>query len=93
MSATPIITRAQVADLLGVSPSTLLGRIAELRRAHQFPPAVPCSGGRRYSRAAILAWIDGHRPPARPADPALDADVAACEAVLLTRAHAMLAAE
>lgn len=55
MSDTPTITRAQVAGLLGIAPATLEHRIAELRRDHAFPLPVPCSGGRRYSRAAILA--------------------------------------
>ena len=88
-----IITTAQVAGLLGIQPSTFLARAGELRQHHAFPAAIPCSGGRRYSRAAVLAWIDGHRPPAPPPDATLEQDVAACEAVLLHRARAMLAAE
>ena len=84
-----VITRAQVAELLGISPATFVGRVGEMRLHHGFPPAIPCSGGRRYSRAAVLAWIDGR--PSAPTNPALEADVAACEAILLGRAQAMAA--
>lgn len=93
MSDTPTITTAGVADLLGISKSTLQDRLARMRHEHQFPSAIPCTGGRQYSRAAVLAWIDGARPAAPPANPALEDDIAACEAQLLHRAHAMAAAE
>lgn len=87
-----VITAAQVAELLGITPERLRQTGARLRRAHGFPPALPGSGGRRYSRAVVTAWIDGHRPPA-PHNPAMEADVSACEAVLLRRAGAMMVAE
>jgi hypothetical protein len=87
MADSAVITRAQVAELLGVSPATMLDRVAEWRRRHGFPHAIPGSGGRRYSRTAVLAWIEGRPTPAP--NPALEADVAACEAILLGRAHAM----
>jgi predicted DNA-binding transcriptional regulator AlpA len=92
MTDTPTITRAQVAGLLGIAPATLQGRVAELRRDHAFPMPVPCSGGRRYSRAKVVAWIEG-RAAAPPHNPAMEANVAECEAILLGRARAMLAAE
>jgi predicted DNA-binding transcriptional regulator AlpA len=93
MPDTPVITTAEVAELLGIARATFLERATELRRDHGFPMPVPCSGSRRYSRAAVLAWIDGHRPAASPVNSTLEQDVAACEAVLLGRARAMLAAE
>jgi len=85
------ITLSQVAALMGCAPSTMGEKIGELRRAHGFPPPIPHS--RRYSRAQVLAWINGHRPPAPAPDATLEQDVAACEAVLIGRARAMLAAE
>lgn len=91
--APPIITSAEVATLLGIAKSTLQDGIAQLRRAHHFPAAIPGSGGRRYSRAAILAWINGARPTTPPPTAATDQDVATAEAVLLHRARTMLAAE
>jgi hypothetical protein len=94
MSDPPIITRAQVAALLGVRPASLHGRIGWMRTQHGFPGAMPGSGGRRYSRQAVLDWI--HRagaPPSPPHNPAMEQDVAACEALLISRARAMLPAE
>lgn len=85
------ITPAGVAALLGISKSTLLDRIGRMRREHQFPSAIPCTGGRQYSRAAVLAWIDGARPAAPPANAPIEDDIAACEAQLLNRARAMAA--
>lgn len=89
MADSPVITRAQVAALLGIAPSTLLARIGELRTRHNFPDALPCSGGRRYSRALVLSWID-----ARPAVPQADAahQAAEHEAILIARARAAMAA-
>jgi predicted DNA-binding transcriptional regulator AlpA len=92
MSEPPvIITTAQVAELLGIQPSTFLARVGELRQHHAFPAAIPCSGGRRYSRAQILAWIERGPAPAPPITSTPDQDVAACEDILLQRAHAMMA--
>jgi predicted DNA-binding transcriptional regulator AlpA len=89
MAERPVITRAQVAELLGMAPATLLDRIGHMRQHHAFPHAIPGSGGRRYSRAAVLAWIE--RRPTPPPNPALEQDVAECEAILLGRARAMAA--
>lgn len=82
------ITRAQVAELLGIAPATLGTHLPVLRGTHAFPAPIPCSGGRRYSRAQIVAWIDGTRPPAPATD--LEQDVAAAEAILLGRARAVM---
>ena len=90
MADTPVITRVQVAELLGIAPATLAARVGDLRRNHGFPQAIPGSGGRRYSRALVIAWID--RRPGPPPNPDLEQDVAACEAILLGRARAMAAA-
>lgn len=87
MSERPVITRAEVAHLLGISPATLLDQVGALRRDHGFPHAIPGSGGRRYSRAAVVAWIDGR--PAPVPNPDMEQAVAECEAILLGRARAM----
>lgn len=90
MSEPLVITRAQVAELLGIAPSTLLDRVGDLRRNHNFPQALPGSGGRRYARAAVVAWVNGRPGPAP--NPDTEAAVAECEAILLGRARAGLAA-
>lgn len=84
------ITRAQVAQLLGIAPATLSDHLPRLRGSHAFPAPIPCSGGRRYSRAQVVAWIDGTRPPR--VNDTLEPDIAAAEAVLLGRARATLEA-
>ena len=89
MAEPPVITRAQVAELLGISPATLLDRIGHMRRQHGFPEAIPASGGRRYSRAAVLAWIE--QRPGPPPNPETEAAVAEAEAILLGRARSMAA--
>ncbi|MFN0183025.1 MAG: hypothetical protein ACKVQR_04315 [Aquabacterium sp.] len=99
MSTSPTITIAEAAALLGVQKDTLQHRIAAMRRTAGFPAPIPYSGGRRYSRDLVLAWINGMTPATRPATatvtlfapdgPAL----AEAEATLLRRAHAMLPAE
>lgn len=97
MAETPVITRAQVAALLGISPATLVDRVGELRRTHGFPQALPGSGGRRYARALVLAWINRRPAPApnagssSPSGAAGEQAVADCEAILLGRARAMAA--
>lgn len=90
MTDSPVITRAQVAALLGIAPSTLLARIGELRTRHNFPAALPGSGGRRYSRALVLAWIDAR--PAVPHTLPPGQDTIDHEAILLARARATMAA-
>jgi len=79
-----VITRAQVAELLGIAPATLADRVGDLRLRHGFPRAIPGSGGRRYSRALVVGWIDGRPGPAP--NSAEELDVGACEAILLERA-------
>lgn len=85
-----VITRAEVAEMLGISVATFGDRVGEMRRRHHFPWALPGSGGRRYARAAVVAWINGR--PGPPPNPDTEAAVAECEAILLGRARAGLAA-
>ena len=67
----------ETAALLGRTPTWLSKHLKALRRDHGFP--LPLPGGRkRWSRAAVLRWIDydeARTPPAPPAndqpDPAL----------------------
>jgi len=87
------LTSHHVAALLGLSIETFYRSITGLKCAHHFPGPLP--GCRRYSRAAVLDWINrnGQPAPAPIAAAALEPDVAACEAQLVARARAMIAAE
>jgi predicted DNA-binding transcriptional regulator AlpA len=90
LADSPTLTAAEVAALLGWETGTFYRKVTDLKRHHGFPPPMP--GGRRYSRAAVLAWIDrGGTPAPAPAAPlpGLDADVVACEARLLDRARSI----
>ena len=87
------ITSREAAALLGETIETFYRAITDRKANHGFPAPIP--GSRRYSRAAVLAWINRAGLPTRPAPSAtstLEQDVAACEATLLSRAHAMAAA-
>lgn len=88
MQPAPIaLTATQVAQLLGITVETFYRRVTALKRDHGFPPPLP--GSRRYSAAAVRAWVDrGGTPPPPPA-PELEGEVAACEARLLSRARTM----
>lgn len=89
----PTITVAEVAALLGVAKPTLLDRIGRMRRDAGFPAPIPCSGGRRYSRTAVLSWIDNPAGVAQAATEAAPGDHMAAEATLLARARAMMTAD
>jgi predicted DNA-binding transcriptional regulator AlpA len=79
------LTATAVAQLLGITVETFYRRVTGLKRDHGFPPPLP--GGRRYSAAAVRAWIDRGGAPPPAAAPALDDDVADCEQQLLARAR------
>lgn len=85
-----LLTRAEVAAQLGMTPATFGRRLATLRRAG-FPAPVPHMG-RRYDPRAIEAWLAAQRtPPGAPADDPTGAappaeDVAGWQAVLDRRA-------
>jgi len=84
-----VITRAQVAEVLGISLATFTDRVGEMRREHRFPLPLPSSGGRRYARAAVVAWINGRTGPAPNAD--MEMAVSEVEAILMGRARSMAA--
>lgn len=89
MTERKVITRAEVAELLGITPERLRQTGPRLRREHGFPPSLPGSGGRRYALALVVAWID--RRPTDPASTTPEADASAFERTLLARAAAMAA--
>lgn len=55
---TAVLTPPEVAALFRRSPAWFRGARASLEAAG-FPPPMPATGGRRWSRAAVLAWLDG----------------------------------
>ncbi|MCJ8143834.1 helix-turn-helix domain-containing protein [Ancylobacter sp. A5.8] len=65
----PTVGREELAEWLGVSPAHLYNKLPKLEREQRFPPKLPGSLG-KWSRAAVLAWIDGttgnEPPPAAP---------------------------
>lgn len=73
----PTVGRVELADWLNVKPSHLSNKLCVLQRDHGFPRHLPGTRG-RWSRAAVLAWIDGatdatstlSQPFANPAAPA-----------------------
>lgn len=81
------LSAAEVAAMLGWSTEHFYRSVTALKRHHGFPPPLPSS--RRYSRAAVAAWIERGGPPAPAAGDGLAEDVAAAEAQLLARAAAM----
>lgn len=85
----PTLSAAEVAGMLGLSPSQFYRRARLLRRVHGFPSPLP--GLRRYSRAAVLEWIDSGGMPAGSGPPALLRDKSPT-AILVERARAMAAA-
>lgn len=76
MTAAATLSAAEVAALLGLSRWGFYRRLPALR-LHGFPSPLP--GLRRYSRAAVLRWVEGGG--AAPA--------ASAEATLIERARVM----
>ena len=91
MTEPPTITSREAPALLGETIETFYRAITARKRHHGFP--APIAGSRRYSRAAVLAWINRSGTPAPPAATTLEDDVAACEATLLRRASSLVGAE
>ena len=71
----PTIGREELAGWLHVTPEALYNKLPKLEREHGFPPKLPGSNG-LWSRAVVLAWIDGmlvtSAPPSAPALPTLE---------------------
>lgn len=66
---TAVLTPPEVAALFRRSPAWFRGARASLEAAG-FPPPLPATGGRRWSRAAVEAWLNGehtNQPPITPA--------------------------
>jgi carboxypeptidase Taq len=87
----PSLQAAFPAQLKDVSLETFYRAITARKRHHGFP--APIAGSRRYSRAAVLAWINRSGTPAPAAATTLENDVAACEATLLRRASSLVGVE
>ena len=70
MSAAPTATAAEVAALLAMDKDDFLRRRPRLQTVHGFPRVLP-GCGRRWSRTAVLDWIEarnsasGRRMPER----------------------------
>lgn len=66
----PTLYARQVADMLGFSEAYFLDRRASLEAEHGFPGKLP--GLNRYSRAAVLRWIETNGRTYLPAEPETD---------------------
>jgi predicted DNA-binding transcriptional regulator AlpA len=85
-----IYTRADLAALFGYADVRTFGHYLPTLVAAGFPAPLPLGGRcRRWSRAAVDAWIAGAQPPpaSQPADHPDTDDLAAARARLAQRAR------